>query len=68
MIYAHNILNKVPKVLEHFQDKYRYICVDESQDTSKIQHAIIRKLAQKHGNINSYLLIPLTHLDNHTLI
>jgi len=51
MIYAHNILNKVPEVLEHFQDKYRYICVDESQDTSKIQHAIIRKLAQKHGNI-----------------
>ncbi len=51
MSYALTILNSFPAVLKHFQDKYRYICVDESQDTSKIQHAIIRLLAQKHGNI-----------------
>lgn len=51
MSYALTILKSVPAVLEHFQDRYRYICVDESQDTSKIQHAIIRILAQKHGNI-----------------
>lgn len=51
MSYALMILNSYPAVLEHFQEKYRYICVDESQDTSKIQHAIIRLLAQKHGNI-----------------
>lgn len=51
MSYALMILNSYPAVLEHFQEKYRYICVDESQDTSKIQHAIIRLLAQKYGNI-----------------
>lgn len=51
MSYALTILNSVPAVLEYFQEKYRYICVDESQDTSKIQHAIIRLLAQKYGNI-----------------
>lgn len=51
MSYALTILNSFPAVLEHFQEKYRYICVDESQDTSKIQHAIIRLLAQKYGNI-----------------
>ncbi len=49
--YAHTILRKSPQVLERFQDKYRYICADESQDTSKIQHAIIKLLTQKHGNI-----------------
>ena len=51
MSYALTILNSYPAVLEHFQDKYQYICVDESQDTSKIQHAIIQQLAQKYGNI-----------------
>jgi DNA helicase-2/ATP-dependent DNA helicase PcrA len=51
MIYARNILLKHPLVLKHFQDKYRYICVDEAQDTSKIQHEIIRLLANKYGNI-----------------
>lgn len=51
MSYALTILNAYPAVLEYFQEKYRYICVDESQDTSKIQHAIIRLLAQKYGNI-----------------
>jgi len=51
MSYALTILNSYPAVLDYFQEKYRYICVDESQDTSKIQHAIIHLLAQKYGNI-----------------
>lgn len=51
MKYALNILNLVPPVLAHFQEQYRYICVDESQDTSKIQHTIIQLLAKKHGNL-----------------
>ncbi|MDL2327814.1 ATP-dependent helicase [Ruminococcaceae bacterium OttesenSCG-928-A11] len=51
MSYALTILNSQPPVLEYFQEKYRYICVDETQDTSKIQHAIIHLLAKKYGNI-----------------
>lgn len=51
MVYALTILKSYPEVLKYFQEKYRYICVDESQDTSKIQHTIIRLLAQKYGNI-----------------
>ena len=51
MVYAKAILEKHPDVLAHFQDAFPYICVDESQDTSKIQHTIIRLLAQKRGNI-----------------
>ncbi|MFR5731538.1 MAG: UvrD-helicase domain-containing protein [Clostridium sp.] len=41
MVYAYNMLRKIPWLLEYFQDQYPYICVDEAQDTSKIQHAII---------------------------
>ncbi len=51
MIYALSILKNSPPVLEYFQNKFRYICVDESQDTSKIQHEIIKVLAKKHNNI-----------------
>ena len=51
MVYAKTILEKHADVLTHFQDMFPYICVDESQDTSKIQHAIIQRLAQKNGNI-----------------
>ena len=51
MVYAHKLLRSMPRVLQHFQDRYRYICVDEAQDTSKIQHEIIRLLAEKSGNL-----------------
>ena len=51
MCYAKRILETCPAVLEHFQERYRYLCVDEAQDTSKIQHAIIRLLAGKYGNL-----------------
>lgn len=51
MVYAKTILERFPDVLVHFQNVFPYICVDESQDTSKIQHEIIRRLAQKTGNL-----------------
>ena len=40
MLYAYNILRKDLGVLAYFQNRYPYICVDEAQDTSKIQHKI----------------------------
>lgn len=50
MVYAWQILRKYPDILAAFQRRYRYICVDEAQDTSKIQHQIIRLLAGS-GNL-----------------
>ena len=51
MVYAYTMLRKSPQLLEHFQNLYPYICVDEAQDTSKIQHAIITLLASKTENL-----------------
>ncbi|MBQ8921746.1 MAG: UvrD-helicase domain-containing protein [Oscillospiraceae bacterium] len=51
LIYARSILIIYADVLAWFQAQYQYICVDEAQDTSKIQHEIIRILASKHNNI-----------------
>ena len=51
MVYAHTILVKYPRILKFFSDKFKYICVDEAQDTSKIQHRIIKLLTAENGNI-----------------
>lgn len=51
MLYAYNMLRRDPGVLAYFQNRYPYICVDEAQDTSKIQHAIIALLAAGTGNL-----------------
>lgn len=48
MVFALKILREDAKVLNGLWQRYRYICVDEAQDTSKIQHTIIQLLA--HGN------------------
>ena len=51
MLYAYKMLRMDSRLLEHFQNLYPYICVDEAQDTSKIQHAIIALLASKSENL-----------------
>ena len=51
MVYALQILRQYPQILQAVQQRYRYFCVDEAQDTSKIQHVIIRLLAGKQGNL-----------------
>ena len=51
LVYARQILLRHPSILIHFQQQYSYLCVDEAQDTSKIQHDIIRLLAGHKANL-----------------
>ena len=51
LVFAKLFLEKRPQLLAEFQDKYQYICVDEAQDTSKIQHEIIRILAARYNQV-----------------
>lgn len=51
MVFAYKFLLNDDRILNHYQEIYKYICVDESQDTSKIQHKIIEILASKYRNI-----------------
>ena len=51
MIYAYRMLKGSKELLTYYQDLYRYICVDEAQDTSKIQHMIISLLSGANGNL-----------------
>lgn len=51
MVYALQILEQFPQVLQYFREKYSYICVDEAQDTSKLQHDMISLLVGEQGNL-----------------
>lgn len=45
------ILMQEPEVLEYYANKFKYILVDEYQDTNKAQFTLITLLAATHGNI-----------------
>lgn len=40
-----------PEVLSYYANRFRYIHVDEFQDTNLIQYALVRMLASVHGNV-----------------
>lgn len=39
------------KVLSHYQEKFKFISIDEYQDTNHLQYLLVKQLAQKHKNI-----------------
>lgn len=45
------LFNENPDVLEYYQRKFKYIFVDEYQDTNTAQYALISMLAQGYGNL-----------------
>lgn len=51
ILFAHQLLSNLKPVREHFQKQFPYVCVDEAQDTSKIQHEVIRLLAGESRNL-----------------
>ncbi len=51
LLYAYLLLKNHPDVLEAYQLRFRYILVDEYQDTNHAQYEICRLLAAAHGNI-----------------
>ena len=51
MVYALTLLKRFPNLLDEVQNRYRYYCVDEAQDASRVQHEIIRLLASRDRNL-----------------
>ena len=45
LLRAHELLLKRPDVLQHYRERFRYILVDEFQDTNAVQYAWLRLLA-----------------------
>jgi DNA helicase II / ATP-dependent DNA helicase PcrA len=40
-----------PDVLRHYQERFRYILVDEYQDTSRAQYELVNRLAERYRNV-----------------
>ena len=45
------LFKECPDILDFYRNKFRYIMVDEYQDTSKAQYELIKLLAKQHQNI-----------------
>ncbi|MFN4149775.1 MAG: ATP-dependent helicase, partial [Candidatus Sericytochromatia bacterium] len=45
------ILEESPETLEYYQNKFKYILVDEYQDTNQVQYQLIKLLSDKYRNI-----------------
>ena len=45
------LLSRDEETRDYLSDKFKYILVDEFQDTNSVQYRIIKLLAAKHGNL-----------------
>lgn len=51
LLMANELLDTYPDILARAKRQYRYISLDEAQDTSLVQHRIVQKLVGRSGNI-----------------
>ena len=51
LLRTNELLNRFPEVLAKYQDRFRYLLVDEYQDTNHSQYLIVRALSDKFQNI-----------------
>lgn len=51
LLEVYKLFTQNKAVLTHYQNKFKYVCVDEYQDTNHIQYLLIKLLAKKHQNI-----------------
>jgi DNA helicase-2/ATP-dependent DNA helicase PcrA len=51
LLRAHELWLHNPAILEHYRDRWRYLLIDEFQDTNTLQYAWIRVLAGQTGQV-----------------
>ena len=51
LLQTNILLRDCPDVLEYYQKQFKYILVDEYQDTNYAQYIIVRRLSQHHGKV-----------------
>ena len=51
LLQTNILLRDCPDVLERYQEQFKYILVDENQDTNYAQYIIVRRLSQHHGKV-----------------
>src|SRR5690625_6367631 len=51
LLRTNEVLTRFPEVLAKYQDRFRYILVDEYQDTNHSQYLIVKALASRYENL-----------------
>jgi len=51
LLYTYLLFNDHPDILEGYRNRFRFILVDEYQDTNRVQHEIVRQLAEEHHRV-----------------
>jgi len=51
LLKTYHLFKEHPQVLEHYQNKFKYIMVDEYQDTNKVQYLLVKMLSASHENL-----------------
>lgn len=51
LLHTIRLLEHHPDVLEHYQDRFKYLLVDEYQDTNRAQYRVVEMLARKYKNL-----------------
>ncbi|WP_185873213.1 ATP-dependent helicase [Blattabacterium cuenoti] len=51
LLYTYRLFYHFPKILNKYQEKFRYILIDEYQDTNLSQNIIIKFLSNKYNNL-----------------
>jgi DNA helicase-2/ATP-dependent DNA helicase PcrA len=51
LVFVEILFKRSPEILRHYQEHYRYVMVDEFQDTNLIQYHLIQRLVERHQNI-----------------
>lgn len=51
LLKVYEIFRMYPDVLQQYRDKFRYVLVDEYQDTNNLQYRIIKMLSEQHRNL-----------------
>ena len=51
LLYTHRLFEQHPEILDRYEQRFKYILVDEYQDTNFAQHRIVWQLSAKHQHV-----------------